>query len=451
MEAEDADDALGDHDRGREDREDVSVRVLANVAELRVAQFRRLAHVTDRHRASLADAEVRHGQAARVAQSLDTLRCPLHQGQGGLIQRAQADVAAVDTGCLRRQLDRDLEQLVEVAPRAHLVRDAGDQPLTLERVRQRSRRLSPRQRQARLRRERLDQRELLLEKDARLPHRREHDADHLVPGAHGDERAALDLRDRVEPAVDDRRALGVVDRERRAFANHGADSGRLLVEGELEADQPFVVAAAVAGRDDARPSRLVIDEREVGKVETAQLCHLVEELAGDLVRAVGVEEPVREPADPLELAVAERGAALCFARPLDAAREQTAIRPVARDDDGRDEREQDGGEGDERVPSDRLLVDQDLDPDDGGRHAHARERQRGRKTRVPHPAAFAPQCRHQGDAHGEVERRQNEQRHRVEQHRLSLCVHRATTHDSETDAGLKDGPYGLLERVVDKR
>ena len=79
----------------------------------------------------------------------------------------------------------------------------------------------------------------------------EDDAHDLTAGEHRHEGAALHARELVQPLVDDRRALGVEDRERRALARHGADAGRLVLEVELLADQALVVATAVPRRDRA--------------------------------------------------------------------------------------------------------------------------------------------------------------------------------------------------------
>ena len=46
-----------------------------------------------------------------------------------------------------------------------------------------------------------------------------------------------------------------------------------------------------------------------------------------------------------------------------------------------------------------------------------------RDIRVADPATLAPEGGRQRRGHDNVERRENEQRHRVEQHRLVLAVH----------------------------
>ena len=191
---------------------------------------------------------------------------------------------------LRGLLDRHAEQLVEVAAGAHLLRDPRDQPLALERTRQRGGGARPRERQAGLGCDRLHQRELLGLEDARLAHRGEDDADHLVSRPHRDERAALHLRDRVQPVVDDRRGVGVVHRERGALAHDRADARGFALQVDDLADQRHVVATRLAGRDDPRPAPLVLDQDEVGEVERVELGDLVEEESGDLVGVLGVEQ-----------------------------------------------------------------------------------------------------------------------------------------------------------------
>ena len=99
---------------------------------------------------------------------------PLGEDRHRLARLAEADEAAIDVRRPRRLLDRDLEELVEVAPRPEGERDAGDQALSLERVGERRRGAGPLQGESRLGREGLHQRQLALveERGARASRRR---------------------------------------------------------------------------------------------------------------------------------------------------------------------------------------------------------------------------------------------------------------------------------------
>ena len=213
-------------DRGRQHGADAAIRQLADVAEGRVVQLGSLKHVADRDRAALARRQVHRGQAARVAESGDARRRPLRKHRRRLAGLAEADEAALDVRRLRRLLDCDLEQLVEIAARPDSTRDPRDQTFPLECVRDRIRRARPLERETRLGGERLHQHELVEVEEPRTTNRGEDDADHVAASPHRNEGAALDVRDVVQPLVHDRRALGVVHRERGAFANDRADAGR---------------------------------------------------------------------------------------------------------------------------------------------------------------------------------------------------------------------------------
>ena len=269
-------------DRGRQDSADAAIRQLADVAERRVVQLGGLEHVTDRDRSALAgrESEATGEKPARVAEA-DPACPPLCNDGRRLAGLAEADEAALDVRRPRRLLDRDLEELVEIAPRADGERDPRDQTLALERVRERTRRTRPLEGQTRLGRERLHQRELVQVEKTRAPDGRKDDADHLAASPHRNEGTALDRRELVQASVHDRRALGVVHREGGALPHDGADAGRLLVERDRLADQPLVVLAAVPRRDEAGSPAVVLDEREVRDIELEELRQLVQQHTRD--------------------------------------------------------------------------------------------------------------------------------------------------------------------------
>ena len=149
---------------------------------------------------------------------------------------------------LRRLLDRDLEQLVEIATRPDGARDPRDQPFSLECVCDRIRGARSLERETRLGRERLHQHELVEVEEPRTADGGEDDADHVAASPHRNEGAALDLRNVVQPLVHDRRALGVVYREGGALANDGADAGHLLAQGDRLPDQLLVVLGRLPAR-----------------------------------------------------------------------------------------------------------------------------------------------------------------------------------------------------------
>jgi len=61
--------------------------------------------------------------------------------------------------------------------------------------------------------------------------------------------------------------------------------------------------------------------------------------------------------------------------------------------------------------------------EDGGRDGDAREERAERDVEDGQPAAVAPQAGHEREADDEVQGRQQEQRHRVEEQRLRSGVH----------------------------
>ena len=167
VQTEHPDHSIERDDRCRQDGTDAPVDQLAHVAQRRVVQLRSLEHVADRNRAAVAGRQVGHGQAARVAEWVDTPGCPLRQHRRRLAGLAEADEAALDVRRLSGLLDRDLQELVEIAARADGARDPGDQALAFERVGDRIRRARPLEGQARIGGECLHQVELVQVEETR--------------------------------------------------------------------------------------------------------------------------------------------------------------------------------------------------------------------------------------------------------------------------------------------
>ena len=76
VQAEHSDHPIERDDRSRQHGADAAICQLADVAERRVVQLGSLEHVTDRDRAALASRQVDRGEAARIAESGDSLATP---------------------------------------------------------------------------------------------------------------------------------------------------------------------------------------------------------------------------------------------------------------------------------------------------------------------------------------------------------------------------------------
>ena len=345
MQAQHADHSIERHDRRRQRCADAAICQLADVAEGWVVQLGGLEYVTDRDRAALPGSQVDRGQPACVAESRDARRRPRCEHRRRLAGLAEADEAALDVRRLRRLLDRDLEQLVEIATRPDSARDPRDQPLSLESVRDRVCGARPLERETRLGRQRLHQHELVEVEKPWTADGGEDDADHVAANPHRNKRAALDLRNVVQPLVHDRRALGVVHREGGAFANDRADAGHLLAQRNGLPDQLLIVLAVIARGDDAGSPAVVLDERKVCDIELEEPRQLVQEDAPNSVRAFGVEQPVREATDYCELAVPARRLLLGLLRAAGRGHEQAEVAPIAGDGDERQGCEKDAEQG----------------------------------------------------------------------------------------------------------
>src|SRR5256885_16009952 len=76
-----------------------------------------------------------------------------------------------------------------------------------------------------------------------------------------------------------------------------------------------------------------------------------------------------------------------------------------------------------QLSSERSLVVQDERAEDGRGDGDAREERAERDVEDAQPAPVAPQAGHEREADDEVQRRQDEQRHRVEEQGLRSGVH----------------------------
>ena len=369
MKREHAEQPFLSDDRCRQHRAHAPLGELADVSERVIVERARLEDIGDGDGAPDPGTEVDHGQPSHVAERRDTVGIPLGRERRRLAGLAEPDEAP--HGAHRRAdlLQHGRERSVDIPARAELERDVRDQLLTLERVGECDRRARALEREAGLADEGLHPGQLVLVEHARVAHGAEDDADHLVSGANRDEDAALDLGDRVQAPIDDRRVLGVVDRERRSLTGGGVDSGRLAVERDPLPDQSGVVLSSLARRDEHGNASFVLDQRHVREVELEDSGELVEEQRRDVGGVGGVEQPLRETRAPRRWVVGRSGPALL--------------------------------------------------PATSSQHARTHRRD------------------------GQRESREVEQRHRTDEYRLSLSVHRIPD-DRDAHAALKDGPSGLL-------
>ena len=197
--------------------------------------------------------------------------------------------------------------------------------------------------------------------------------------------------------------------------------GGLVVERDGLADQLFVVRATQPRGHD--PGSAVVDECEIREVEVEQLGELVEEQAGDLLLVVRIEQAVGESVDARELPVAQQRSFLCLAGAPHAADEQVPVVPPSHDQEERQRGEHDRAERDEHVPGERLAVLEGLDAEDRGAEADTGEDERGREADLALPTPLAPQRGDERHGQRQIQRREDEQRHCVEHHRLRVCVH----------------------------
>ena len=170
-----------------------------------------------------------------------------------------------------------------------------------------------------------------------------------------------------------------------------------MLEVELLTDEALAVPTAFARRYDSCAPAAVLDQRQGGEVELEDAGELVEEHDRDSCLSLHVEQPVRERPRPAEPS---------FGR-------WRGLRRVTKSEHGRDRCEQDRRERDQRVARERLPGEEDRDARDCGGQPCSGERQ----------PTLTPECGQTCHADGEVERRDDQQRHRVEQHRLGFCIH----------------------------
>ena len=421
LDPEHPDHAVGGDDRGGEHRPDVAVRELLEPTELRTLEPSVLGDVRDLDRPPLSDREVDVREAARVAERVLARLGPLGQDRLRLARLSEADEAPRRVQRATGTLHRGAEQILELVPGAHVEGDPRDEPLALQHLRELLRGLDPRQRQPRLEGERLHQRELFLPEEAWLPNADEDDADHGVGRDHRHEGAARDLRDGVQAPADDRRRVDVEDGECPRIAYGRADSGGLAVELDHLVDERLEVVTALAGTDDPGVSAVLLDQDEIRQIELEQIRQLVQDMPGDGSLVVRVEEGAGQAPHGLELPVLPRRAPLGLARPLSGRDEQHAVAPVREQDDNGHGREEDRRQGEPEVLSERLPLDQYLDPDDPERDSDAGKEQGDRVAGLAR--VVAPEERGEGEPDPDVQRRQEEQRNCVEKDRLGVSVH----------------------------
>ena len=220
------------------------------------------------------------GRWRAIAKRLDAVGVPFCRERVHLALLAEPDEAADRADCGADLFEYGREHLVHVPARAELERDVRDEPSAVEGIGECDCRARPLERETRLAHERLHPGELLLVEDSGRPDGAEDDADHLVAaGTDQDEDAALRFRDRVQPLIDDRRMLGVVHRECRAFQGRRAlipDASRLSA---IRWPRRRGVIASVLARGDQRRRAvsLFFDQCHVCKLEVEDRRELVEQ------------------------------------------------------------------------------------------------------------------------------------------------------------------------------
>ena len=187
---------------------------LADVAERRIVQLRRIEHVADRDRAALASRQVDAGR--RLASPRAARPGASHSASTGIgspgsprrmKQRSTCAAFAVSWTATRRSSSRSRRE-------RSCARDPRDQPLALERVCDSVRGARALERETRLGRERLHQRELVeLEERADGGRRRRRRRSRRRERASGTKAQLLTRAIAFKPLVHDRRALRVVDGE----------------------------------------------------------------------------------------------------------------------------------------------------------------------------------------------------------------------------------------------
>ena len=186
-----------------------------------------------------------------------------------------------------------------------------------ERLLERDTRPQPLERDGRLRRERLHEREVICREDAALVGGRDgDDRDHALLERSGTNAALLRAGRLDELATDEVRFRRVVDGERGGFEDGARDPGRLVREVESQFPPPVDVLAARAREIADRLAPVIGDERQARERDAGHRRDLVEERARDALDVGGPREFARDAADALELSAAA-GCPAVRANPLE--------------------------------------------------------------------------------------------------------------------------------------
>ena len=361
----------------------------------------------------------RHGadeEALALAQRL----CPLDvQRDGVRVERlafVDAELDRVRPEGTRQLLPRDAYDLGRVELASDPARDPGDVLFPLERLRQRRGRSQPIERERRLGGDGLEQRELVRRKRALAQSRsnRQH-ADHALLGDHRNPHAALGAHALRESRAVERRALDVVDRDRRRVEDCTRDARGLLAQIESQLAPPGRIRPVELAEDARRTRRLLVDEHDRGELDAQQLAHLPYERPRRRLRVARARECVGDRCDGAQLAVAQRDALFRVAGAPDPARNERAVAPARDEEQRRDERDGDRREREPRVPAERPAVVEDEQTEDRrrdrdrGEHRHDGDVERVRAGPVP------PDRRHERGRDDDVRTREEKQRERVEE------------------------------------
>ena len=210
----------------------------------------------------------------------------------------------------------------------------------------------------------------------------------------------------------------VEDSERRLVAERGRDAARLLLEIECQPlERGHVLVALTRGNDPRRPA-VRIDQGQGGHVHAEKGERLVRDQAPDRLGVTCPGEILRQAVGSVgveALQVVERQPGAC--------EQQPTIGPAAEEDDRWDRGDDDREERQPQQAGQRLPVDQDADTEDRGGEANGREDEGEAHARVAQPDPLSPNGRQDCRPRSEIQRREREQRHRVEQHRLGVSIH----------------------------
>ena len=191
----------------------------------------------------------------------------------------------------------------------------------------------------------------------------------------------------------------------------------------MDVPPPADVVAVLAREQPPRLRLALADQGERHELDPEQLRHLVEEDAPGRFGIVRPGERIRDRRDGLQLAASGADQLLRLARPHPACEDISPVAPAEQEEQSRNERDHAGRERDPEMAADRAAVVRDHDPEDRERDSDARKHQRERDIGQREPRPLAPEPRGERRAHAEVGGREDEQRHRVEQHGLVFRAH----------------------------